>query len=139
MSSTTELNPNNRHQTVSNNVFRAMHCTIRFTAFHRQLIFSQNIDRLHSNRKILAELFQHLTARVTCFNSETQPTIECPKASTYSATTYLFRGDYIFTVRAPWDRCPNYGFELQHTTLHVPAYVPTAFRGDYHRTVSHSP
>ena len=29
--------PRNRHQTVSNNVFRDMHRTIRFEAFHRQL------------------------------------------------------------------------------------------------------
>lgn len=31
--------PQNRHQTVSNNIFRAMRCTIRFAAFHRQLVF----------------------------------------------------------------------------------------------------
>lgn len=30
--------PHNRHPTVSNNVFRAMRCTIQFTAFHWQLI-----------------------------------------------------------------------------------------------------
>lgn len=137
--------PQNRPQTVSNHIFRAMRCTILCDITENRLV---RICTSHNN-----DFPQRVTPLTGSFIALLiQWLVPNQSVVVLCLSVYLFRHSLIvfLTAQAPWDRHPNYQVWLLYGLLvsklrndhHSSPYSLTpnaALRGKYHRTVSHRP